>query len=158
MFALLGQVATSAAPKGEKGALLSAIWPSLGVGDSLERAVALLGPSDSHWDRVEQIPACQDPCAKPCDTFYTCVREHSWYSSLALGESQVFSICTDTQGIVRTKSQGSGLRIDVSSGSYVDGVGEILGFGLAAFVLALPFAAGLRLWYRLVPATVRSVE
>lgn len=45
-----------------------------------------------------------------------------------------------------------------SLASYVDGAGEILGFGLLAFVLALPLAAGLRLWYRLLSVRVPSVE
>jgi len=150
LFALLAQSNHSASSENPRRELFASIWPSIIEGRGLSEVVAALGPADETESRFEQIPACPDPCSVPCSTFHTCVSAHSWYSSLAEDQAEIYSLCTDDADIVRRTSKGVSFRLSFSSGPHDDLAGFVAWQAFAT-VLGVPVAVGLWLWHRWRP-------
>ncbi len=149
LMALLTQQSWPNEPRRRSFAVL---WPTVTEGLTLPEVVARLGPADETEPAFERVPAGSDPCtAGAASVFHTCVQTHRWYSSVVAEQADVYSVCTDTAGIVRRANQGTAFQL-----RYLSGGGDLERFvaGQALLILlGVPVAVALRLWHRWKPMT-----
>jgi hypothetical protein len=151
MYLLLREAEACRKPDNPRTARFGVLWTSVAPGASVREVVAIVGPADHDRPSFERIPACADPCAVPCSTYYTCVREYEWYSSPNAESGDVYTICADDKGIVRQTSQGTRLQFDLVTSSAGDSLGGLVGLVAIAAAFAVPLAGLLGLWHSVFP-------
>jgi len=90
--------------------VLDSTWTQIPTGASVVTAIVALGPPNVSVDRYERVPACAtdgvDSSPVACSAFYICVREHTWYAAGMAESGNAYTLCADTEGTIRSKSEG----------------------------------------------------